>query len=88
MSLQPHLYKKIRYVLAQDFNPVASLYRTYFFVVVPAGSPWKNMNDLVAAAKAQGGNLTYGSWFIGSPGHVGAAMLEAATGTQMVHGDR
>ena len=85
MSLQPHLYKKIPYVLAQDFDPVATLYRTYFFVVVPAASSWKNMNDLLAAAKAQGGNLTYGSWFIGSPGHVGAAMLETATGVQMIH---
>jgi tripartite-type tricarboxylate transporter receptor subunit TctC len=29
--------------------------------------------------------LTYGSSFVGSPGHVGAAMLEAATGTKMTH---
>ena len=43
------------------------------------------MKDLIAAAKAKNGDLTYGSWFVGSPGHVGAAMLEAATGTKMTH---
>ena len=43
------------------------------------------MPDLIDAAKKKPGELTYGSWFIGSPGHLGAAQLEAATGTQMVH---
>jgi tripartite-type tricarboxylate transporter receptor subunit TctC len=85
MSLQPHLYKNIPYDPAKDFVPVASLFRTYFFVAVPAGSTWKNMTDLVGAAKQKPGQITYGSWFVGSPGHVGAAMLEAATGTQMIH---
>ena len=85
MSLQPHLYKKMPYDVAKDFEPVATLFRTYFFVVVPSDSKWQNMKDLIEAAKAKPGDLTYGSWFIGSPGHVGAAMLEASTGTQMVH---
>ena len=85
LALQPHLYKKIPYDINKDFDPVATLFRTYFFVVVPASSSWKDMKDLVAAAKAKSGDLTYGSWFVGSPGHVGAAMLEAATGTKMTH---
>jgi tripartite-type tricarboxylate transporter receptor subunit TctC len=85
MALQPHLYKQIPYNVAKDFDPVATLFRTYFFVVVPAGSKWKNMSDLIAAAKAKPNDVIYGSWFIGSPGHIGAAMLEAATGTQMTH---
>jgi tripartite-type tricarboxylate transporter receptor subunit TctC len=83
-ALQPYLYKNIPYSV-KDFEPVATLFRTYFFVVVPANSPFKNMTDLIGAAKAKRGELTYGSWSVGSPGHVGAAMLEAATGTQMTH---
>jgi tripartite-type tricarboxylate transporter receptor subunit TctC len=85
MALQPHLYKNIPYDVTKDFDPVATFFRTYFFVVVPANSTWKDMKDLIAAAKAKNGDLTYGSWFVGSPGHVGAAMLESATGTQMIH---
>jgi tripartite-type tricarboxylate transporter receptor subunit TctC len=83
-ALQPYLHKSVPYDV-KDFEPVATLFRTYFFVVVPANSPFKNMTDLLNAAKAKRGELTYGSWSVGSPGHVGAAMLEAATGTQMVH---
>jgi tripartite-type tricarboxylate transporter receptor subunit TctC len=85
MALQPHIYKKLPHDLAKDFDPVAPLYRTYFFVVVPANSEWKNVADLLAVAKAKRGGLTYGTWGIGSVGHVGTAMLEAATGTQMTH---
>ena len=85
MAVQPLLYKQLPYDIAKDFDPVATLFRTYFFVVTPADSSWKSMADLVSAAKAKRGELTYGSWFIGSPGHLGAALLEGATETQMTH---
>ena len=35
MALQPHLYKNIPYDVTKDFDPVATFFRTYFFVVVP-----------------------------------------------------
>ena len=52
---------------------------------MPSTSQWKSVADLIAEAKAQPGKLSYGSWFIGSPGHLGAAQLELATGTRMHH---
>ncbi|MFM9966922.1 MAG: Bug family tripartite tricarboxylate transporter substrate binding protein [Burkholderiales bacterium] len=85
MSVQPHLYKKLSYSPQKDFEPVATLFRTYFFVVVPIDSPWKNMTDLIAAAKEKRGAMSHGSWSIGSPGHIGMALFEGATGTQFNH---
>ena len=85
LTAHPHLYKKLPYDPVKDFDAVTPLFRNYFFVVVPADSKWKNMSDLIAAAKARDGELTYGSWFIGSPGHLGAGLLEAASGTHMTH---
>jgi tripartite-type tricarboxylate transporter receptor subunit TctC len=85
LTVHPHLYRKMPYDPVRDFDAVAGLLRTYFFVVVPATSQWKSVFDLIAAAKAQPGKLSYGSWFIGSPGHLGAAQLELATGTRMHH---
>ena len=85
VSLQPHLYKQLPYDPVKDFDPVAPLYSTYFFIVVPANSPWNSVADLIAAAKAKPGDVTYGTWGIGSVGHVGTAMLEAATDTKMTH---
>jgi tripartite-type tricarboxylate transporter receptor subunit TctC len=81
----PHLYKQKNFVPLSHFDPVASLFRTPFFVAVPADSNWKSMGDLLAAAKAKNGDLSYGSWGVGSPGHLGAQQLEALTGTHMQH---
>ncbi|MES2185200.1 MAG: tripartite tricarboxylate transporter substrate binding protein [Pseudomonadota bacterium] len=81
----PHLYKSRNYVPLQHFDPVASLFRTPFLIAVPTDSKWKNVGDLLAAAKAQPGRLAYGSWGVGSPGHLGAQQLEALTGTHMQH---
>ena len=66
MALQPHLYKQLPFDPVKDFDPVAPLYWTHFFIVVPANSDWKSVADLVAAAKAKPGQLTYGTWGIGS----------------------
>ena len=85
LSVHPHLYRKMPYDPVRDFEPVAGILRTYFFIVVPATSQWKSVSDLIAEAKAQAGKLSYGSWFVGSPGHLGAAQLELATGTRMQH---
>ena len=85
LASHPHLYKKLPYDPAKDFEPVVPLFQNAFFIVVSATSPWKSMADLIAAAKAKSGELTYGSWFIGSPGHLGTLAFEDATGTRMSH---
>jgi tripartite-type tricarboxylate transporter receptor subunit TctC len=85
MALQPHLFKSLPYDPVKDFEPVAPLYFTNFFIVVAADSPWKDVADLIKAAKAAPNDITYGSWGIGSVAHVGAATLEAATDSRMVH---
>lgn len=85
MAAQPFLFKKLPYDLLRDFEPVTPILRNYFFVTVPVGSSFKTMGDLVASAKAAPDKVNYGSWFIGSPGHIGAAMLESATSTRMTH---
>lgn len=85
MALVPHLYKKPPYDTIKDFDPLGSLSRTHFFVVTAANSPLKSSGDIAAAARAKPGVVTYGSWGVGSSGHVGGAMLEAESGTQMSH---
>ncbi len=84
LTALPHLMRKLPYDVKKDFEPVATQYQLFFFVAVPESSPWKSMRDLVAAA-TQSGTATYGSWYVGSPGHIGGAQLEAITGAKMLH---
>lgn len=85
LAINPSLFKKLPYDPVKDYVPVTGLYRTAFFLVVSSHSPIKSISALVTAAKAGPNAVSYGSWAVGSPGHLGAAQLEAATGTQMLH---
>jgi tripartite-type tricarboxylate transporter receptor subunit TctC len=51
MTLQPHLYKHTPFDPVGDFEPIAALYSTNFFIVVNANSPCKSVSDLLAAAR-------------------------------------
>jgi len=85
LAAYPALFKKLPYDVANDFDPLLPLFRTYFFVTVPSNSPYKTMGDLIADAKANPGKLNYGSWSVGNPVHLGSELLEARTGTDMEH---
>ena len=85
LAALPSLYKSRGFETLKTFEPVAALFRTPFLVAVPAESKWRSMGDLVAAARAQPDKLAYGSWGVGSPGHLGAEQLEALTGITMQH---
>ncbi|KQM78733.1 TctC [Xylophilus sp. Leaf220] len=85
LAALPHLYKSRNFVTLQHFDPVASLFRTPFFVAVPTDSKWQSMADLIATAKAAPGTVSYGSWGVGSPGHLGGQQIDALAGTQMQH---
>ncbi|MES2398777.1 MAG: tripartite tricarboxylate transporter substrate binding protein [Pseudomonadota bacterium] len=84
LTINPSLFRKLPYDAKADFVPVSGLYRASFFIAVGANSPFKNVKDLMAAA-AVPGRVTYGSNSIGSPLHLGAAQIETATNTKMVH---
>lgn len=85
ITTHPHTYKKLPYQVEADFAPLGMILRTPFFVVVAADSAIKTLDDLVAKARAKPDSMFYGSWFVGSPGHIGALRLQALTGTKMTH---
>ena len=85
LSISPSLFKKLPYDPKTDFVPVAGVYRTSFFIVVGANSPYQNVKELLAAAAAKPGKITYGSNSVGGPLHLGAAQVEAASNTKMMH---
>ena len=85
VSALPYLYKQKNFNTLDHFDPVAPLFLTPFFVAVPTNSPWKSMADLINAAKAAPGKVSYGSWGVGSPGHLGGEWLDYLTHTQMTH---
>lgn len=64
---------------------VARLFRTPLRVAVATDSEWKSTGDLLAAAKAAQGKVNYGSWGVGSPGHLGGEQIEAVASVTKQH---
>jgi tripartite-type tricarboxylate transporter receptor subunit TctC len=69
----------------KDFQPVASVVSYTNVLLVNAQSPYKNVRDLVADARANPGKLTYGSSGVGSSNHLSGELLAENTGTKLTH---
>jgi tripartite-type tricarboxylate transporter receptor subunit TctC len=85
LAINPNLFRSVPYDPVKDFVPLSTIYRAPFFLAVAANGPLRGVADLVARAKANPGKVSYSSPYIGSPPHLGAALLAYMTGTQMLH---
>jgi tripartite-type tricarboxylate transporter receptor subunit TctC len=78
------LYRDLAYDPSR-FVPVALLARVPNALVVRSDLPAGNVSELIAYAKANPGQLTYGSQGAGSTAHLSASQLEVLGGIRMVH---
>lgn len=82
-STNPHLYKSIKYSLA-DFAPVALLAKTDWVLTVNNDLPVKTIREFVDYGKSRPGVLNYGMMGVGSSSHFVGKMIEGATSVRMV----
>lgn len=84
-AINAHVYKKLGYDAARDFDPIALLARVGFVLVTRSGLPAKNVAQFIALAKASPGKITMGSYGIGSTSHLALVALEEKTGASFLH---
>jgi tripartite-type tricarboxylate transporter receptor subunit TctC len=72
VTANQHIYEKLNYDPEKDFIPVTNVVSGPQVLTVPAGSPYKTVKDLIEAARAQPGKLTFGHAGIGSQTHLAA----------------
>src|SRR5207248_7560052 len=75
----------VPYDAASAFAPVAMVGQGPLVLAVTASAPFKTPADLLAAARAKPGALTYGSAGVGSVGHLATELLNDAAKVQMTH---
>ena len=80
----PALISKLNYD-PKEFTPIAVLCRASPVLVINASVPAKNVQELIALAKAQPGKLNYGSYGIGTYAHLSMEDFKQRTGTDIVH---
>src|SRR5215468_621881 len=81
----PHLYEKIPYDPLRDFAPITALVSATQALVANPSLPAKTVNEVVTLAKTKPGEVTYGSFGIGSTGHLKMEVFQAMTGTRFNH---
>lgn len=85
MAVNQALFKKLNFDPVNDFTPILLLERGPLILMVRTDSPYKTVADLVAAAKAAPGKLTYASGGIGGTHHLSGALFEHTAGIDMIH---
>ena len=84
-AINPGLYAKLPYDPGKDFVPVTQLNSQPNVVVVAPNFAGKSVKDLIAAAKAKPGELTFASPGAGSAPHLAAEMFQRAAGVSLIH---
>jgi tripartite-type tricarboxylate transporter receptor subunit TctC len=70
MTMNPHIYRKMRYDALKDFSPVMQLTSASYVLITGPASPLRSMNGLIDAAKANPGKIEFASLGAGSATHV------------------
>lgn len=85
MAVNKTLFGKLRYDPETDLTPIMLIEKGPLVLVVNPSSPYKTVQDIVAAAKAKPGVLTFSSGGIGGSHHISAELFGLNAGIQMIH---
>jgi tripartite-type tricarboxylate transporter receptor subunit TctC len=80
--VNPHLYSRLPYDPINDFIPVSGLGISPQALVLHPAVPADTFNELVALGKARPGALNYGTFGIGTSGHLNIIHIESETGAK------
>lgn len=83
--IAPHLVRNVAYDAVNDFDYLTVAVQAPNVLLVPASSPYKTVDDLVADLKKNPGKITFASSGNGSSDHLTAELFWQETGTSGVH---
>jgi tripartite-type tricarboxylate transporter receptor subunit TctC len=85
--VNPSLYAKLPYDPVNGFTPIVGLVTINHALIVNPALPVQNVKDLIALAKQKPGEINYGTFGVGSSGHLNMELFQALSGAkfQAVH---
>jgi tripartite-type tricarboxylate transporter receptor subunit TctC len=84
-AINASMFKNMQYDVIKSFQPITIIGTNGNTLVVRNGSPFKSVADIIAAAKAKPGTLSFASSGIGTTQHLSGVLLEQLAGIKMVH---
>jgi len=85
LAISQSLYRKLNYDLVRDFAPITQAVNYANLLVVHSSTGFSSVNDLISAAKAKPGALSYGTAGNGTPPHMTGELFKSYTGIDLQH---
>lgn len=85
IAILPALYPNLGFDPERDLTPVSMLCEVASGIVVRADSPIRDLSELIARARAQPGQLTFGSGGVGSSNHLSGALFASMARMEVTH---
>src|SRR5579871_1946037 len=82
-ATNPFLYPKLSYDTFRDFTPISRLASSPNILLVRADSPFKTVADVIAAARAKPGGLSFGHAGSGTSTHLAGELLNKLAGIEI-----
>lgn len=84
-AIAPSINKKLPYDVVRDFTPIAMVGSNGLILAVSTKSPYRTVADIVSAAKANPGALSFGSPGVAGTSHLSGELFQHLTGTGLIH---
>jgi len=84
-AINASMYPNMPYDPIKNFEPITVLGQAPLLLVVPADSPYKTVKDLLDAAKAKPGSLSFASAGNGTSPHLAGELLKSSAKIQATH---
>jgi tripartite-type tricarboxylate transporter receptor subunit TctC len=84
-AINVSLYSKLPYDPIKSFQPITMIGSMPNILVVRADSPYKTVQDVIAAAKSKPGTINYASSGNGTSQHLSGVFFEQLSGGKLVH---
>jgi tripartite-type tricarboxylate transporter receptor subunit TctC len=84
-AISPSMHATTQYDPVKSFEPITIIGMNANVLVVPTNSPYKSVADIIAAAKASPGTLSFASSGLGTTQHLSGELFQKMAGIKMIH---
>jgi tripartite-type tricarboxylate transporter receptor subunit TctC len=85
LAVNPSMFAKMPFDPSKDLVPICLIERGPLMLMVHPSSPYKSVKDIIAAAKAKPGALSFASGGLGGSHHLSGELFKSIAGLYITH---
>src|SRR5437764_15338452 len=85
LAVSPSMFQNMKFDPQKDVAPVCLIEKGPLMLMVRPDSPFKSVKDVIAAAKAKPGTLSFASGGLGGSHHLSGELFKSSAGLNLTH---